>query len=560
MRRAQLPDPMIGFRLLLALALSLAVAGVGAAEPDRPAVIGRLIEAEFALQAGDLDAAARHYLAAAELAEDAALAARAAAVALAGPDRRLAQRALARWRALAPDDPQLLGQSLALALRDGEHETAMEVARALLQRPDENGWPLLLRTLAEAEGDARIIARAVLADLPAESAMPADIRAWLAFAGLARRWGDTLTAGRLVDHALARFPDEASAKLLQASRQRERGDAAGARLALIGILESPGPLPQNLRRAAARELAEAGDPVRAAQLLARGEQAAEDWPLRARWLVAAGDVPALQAFHQELIAQTDARLPLRPLLLGHVNEALQRWAEAERWYRRVEGEGADLAGLRLVHVLLRQSRDVEAIALLRKMQEAEEIDGERLREAYLMEAELHERAGRDGEAMAALDRGLGVLEDDPELLYARALQHERRDRVAQALADLRRILLDDPDSVPALNAYGYTVLERRGDLVEAEPYLLRALRLAPDSPAVLDSVGWLRFRQGRPEEALPLLQRAWARQPDPEVGAHLGEVLWSLNRQDEARQVWEAVAKRDPEHPVLRRTLERLRP
>ncbi|HEX5756360.1 MAG TPA: tetratricopeptide repeat protein [Arenimonas sp.] len=550
---------MIGPRLIL-LALTLLAVPAKAAEPDAPAVIGALIEAEFALQSGDLEAAAERYLFAAREAEDAELAARAASIALAGKDRGLAREAMARWRQLAPAEPMLLAQSLSLALRDGEHESAMDLARALLQLPSDKGWPLLLRVLAEAEGDARIIARAVVAELPGESAMPDDIRPWLAFAGLARRWDDTLTAGRLVDHALARFPDESSARLLQASRLRERGDAAAARLALIAVLESPEALPPGLRRAAARELAASGDPLRAAELLGRGTQAPEDYALRASWLIGMDDVPALTAFRVELEALSDEGLPPRRLLLGHVCEALQQWSDAEQWYRSVAGEGADMASLRLAQVLLQQDRESDAIAALQKLQQAKDVDGERLREAFLFEADLHGRAGRDAEAMSAYARALSVLEGDHGLLYGRALHHERHDRVDEALADLRLILLDDADHAAALNAYGYTVLERRGDIDEAQPYIEKAHRLEPDSPAILDSLGWLYVQMKRLDEALPVLQRAWAEAKDPEIAAHLGEALWQLDRREEARAVWREGLAIDAEHPALRDVKGRLQP
>lgn len=550
---------MIGLRLLL-LAMLLVAQPIKAAEPDAPAVIGALIEAEFALQAGDLETAAERYLFAARQADDAELAERAASIALASKDRRLAHDALARWRELAPAAPTLLAQLLSLALRDGEHETAMEMARSLLALPADAGWPLLLRVLAEADGDARIIARAVVADLPAEAAMPDEIRPWLAFAGLARRWGDTLTAGRLVDHALARFPDDSSARLLKASRMREQGDAAGARLALIAVLESPVPLVPGLRRAAARELAASGDPLRAAELLGRGVQEAEDYALRASWLIGADDFPALSAFHAEVEAVGDERLPPRRLLLGHLSEALQQWDDAERWYRSVTGDDADMASLRLAQVMLQQDREADAIAVLQALQQAEGVDGERLRESYLLEAELQGRAGRDEEALDAYQRALSVLEGDHSLLYARSLHHERNGRVDDALADLRQILLENAEHSAALNAYGYTVLERRGDVDEAQPYIEKAHRLEPDSPAILDSLGWLYVHMNRLGDALPLLQRAWAGAKDPEIAAHLGETLWRLDRHEEAMVVWREGVAIDPDHPALREARERLQP
>src|SRR5690606_28849180 len=132
------------------------------------------------------------------------------------------------------------------------------------------------------------------------------------------------------------------------------------------------------------------------------------------------------------------------------------------------------------------------------------------RDAYVLESSLHETGGDLVAAARSLDQGLSVFEGDPELLYSRALVHERADRADQARADLRRAREEGPEHGPALRAYGYTLADRRGRYRDALPYIERALAMHPDSPAVLDSMGWVLFGLGRKEEALDYLQRAWA--------------------------------------------------
>lgn len=409
---------MIRLKLPLLMLAAAASSTAAAARTDTADVIGKVMQAEFALQAGQLPLASERYAAAAAGSQDPALAERATRVALAAEDRERARIALAHWRLLASESTEMQALAVSLALRDGEFETAMELARQLLTRPDELGWPLLLRSLAESRDDARIIARAVLAALPAEPAMPERIQPWLAFAGLARRFGDAVTSGRLIDLALARFPDDASARLLKASQQRERGDAAGARLALIAVLESPGNLPPGLRRAAARELAGGGEPQRAAELLGRGRQSSEDFALRASWLISAKDRPGLQSLRAELLGANALALPARSMLLGHIAEALTDWPGAERWYRQVLGEGIEIAQLRLARVLQKQGRLDEALQVLRALQGDEQADGEKVREAFLAEARMQVEVGRVDLAQDALRRGLVVFEDDPLLADA----------------------------------------------------------------------------------------------------------------------------------------------
>jgi tetratricopeptide (TPR) repeat protein len=93
---------------------------------------------------------------------------------------------------------------------------------------------------------------------------------------------------------------------------------------------------------------------------------------------------------------------------------------------------------------------------------------------------------------------------------------------------------------------------------EALGYIERALALKPDSAAIIDSKGWVLFRLGRPAEALPHLERAFALDANAEIGAHLGEVLWALGRRDEARRIWTRSREIEADNAVLLDTIRRL--
>jgi tetratricopeptide (TPR) repeat protein len=245
------------------------------------------------------------------------------------------------------------------------------------------------------------------------------------------------------------------------------------------------------------------------------------------------------------------------LLLGHVAEALALWSEAEGWYADVPaGEGRDLAMLRTARLQAMQGRLDVALDTLNELQADTSADGERVRDAYLLESELLDGAKRGDDALAAIERGLGIFEADPVLLYARAMMHERADRVDAALADLRRIIDDNPRDAQALNAYGYTLAERRNDYAAALPFVRRAHRIDPDSAPILDSLGWIELRLGREDSALAFLLKAWALLKDAEIAAHLGEALWLGGRQDEARAVWQQGRSIDPDNRALRKALK----
>jgi tetratricopeptide (TPR) repeat protein len=540
------------------LVLLLALAGPAAAAVPPP--IGDVMAGEFALQQGDLTAAARYYLLAAQVSPDAAVAERATRVAVLADQPAMAQRALARWRALAPESLPMRAAALSLALRQGEQEQAMDEVRELFAAPGLDGFQAALTVLSQARGDEAVIARAVARGIHGEKLLPGTLSAWLQFAGVARRLDDRPLSDEVVEAGLARFPDDPRARLLRASRLREAGDEAGARQALRDLHKADD-LPDDLRLPAAGELARLGEFSEAAALLATAPQDDSTYGQRAAWLVAADDRAGLLTLYREVVALAAAPSPARRLLLGHLAEALERWDEAEGWYAGVvRGAGHDLAMLRRARTLDQLDRMPEALDLLHELQADESADGERQRDSYLFESEMLERRDRPDDALAAIDKGLKVFEDDPVMLYARAMLHDRSNRVDAALADLRRIIDEDPEDAQALNAYGYTLSDRAGRHADALPYIERAYALEPESAPVIDSLGWVNYHLGRPERALELLQRAWERLKDPEIAAHLGEVLWTAGRHDEARAVWRAGAEIDADNPALRRTMEKFEP
>jgi Flp pilus assembly protein TadD len=136
--------------------------------------------------------------------------------------------------------------------------------------------------------------------------------------------------------------------------------------------------------------------------------------------------------------------------------------------------------------------------------------------------------------------------------------HEATGAFAAMEQDLRSILLQDPDHAATLNALGYTLTNHTERFDEAAKLIERALELSPGDPAILDSLGWVYYKLGHFEVSESLLRRAHVAFPDPEVAAHLGEVLWVQGRQIEARDIWKDGLSRVPEHPIILEAVERL--
>lgn len=530
-----------------------------------------LLEGEFALQQGDAAGAAQAYVEAARQSDDASIAERAARVALLADERLLLLEALKRWREL---DPASLGgrqfEQVAL-IREQRFDEAAEGLVALMNEGEE-GRRLAIQALAGSGRPALEVLGKVLEapDLPAEFGL------WVALGGLAQQWGDADLAARVVDRAGERFPEDRRVGLWRAEvlMRQERNEAAMEALDAVLALGLTD-IPERLR--AASLLDGLGQTERAAELLAQGEQTDATFAGRAAYLARVEKSDALQALYGLIKAdavaaigpEADAGTTVfdadisddRRFLLGQIAEVIEASDDALRWYGAVRDPARRLpAQLRIAVLHEAAGHPEHAIGTLHAVQASDSEDGETLRNAYLLEGELLNRRGEIAASIDALNRGLLVFEDDRALLYARALTYERLDRVPEAIIDLQVLVAEDPEDADALNALGYTMADRTDDHEEALGYIERALALAPEQAAILDSMGWVLFKLGRTEEALGYLQRAFEAQEDAEIAAHLAEVLAALGRDSEAREVWQKGAGLDPENRAIQRLREQLGP
>lgn len=143
-------------------------------------------------------------------------------------------------------------------------------------------------------------------------------------------------------------------------------------------------------------------------------------------------------------------------------------------------------------------------------------------------------------------------------LYYRGLLYlDKLNLVDKGLADLRQYYQLNPDSATALNALGYSLLVNKNNLNEGFELIKKAYQKDPESPAINDSMGWAYFKKGDIKTALPYLQFAYKNEPDPEVGAHLGEVYWALGDKVKAQEIWRESWQKNKKHRALLRTLNR---
>ena len=245
------------------------------------------------------------------------------------------------------------------------------------------------------------------------------------------------------------------------------------------------------------------------------------------------------------------------LLLAQAAEQQQDFAGAERWLGRIDNPRRALeVQARRASLLARQGRVAEARELIRRAPELSPGDA---RAKLLAETEILRERKMWAEATAVLAQASRTFPNDTELLYEEAMLHEKLDRVDEMERLLRRVIELKPDHQHAYNALGYSLADRKVRLPEARSLIQKALELSPGEPSITDSLGWVEYRLGNHEEAIRHLRRAYQARPDPEIAAHLGEVLWASGQRDEARKVWREAHSRDSQNDVLRETLARLR-
>lgn len=252
----------------------------------------------------------------------------------------------------------------------------------------------------------------------------------------------------------------------------------------------------------------------------------------------------------------DASLVQAYLILAQVAEQNNQLDEAIGYLDRIDSPHDALrVQKQRAAILVRQGKHDAALAAIRSVPEMQANDAQ-----AKISAEVHVlRESRDyTTAYRLLQDAITRYPQEPDLVYDLAMVAERMGNLNEMEQLLRQIIARHPDYYNAYNALGYTLANQNVRLSEARDLITKALELAPNDPYIMDSLGWLEFRLGNTTEALRLLQGAYKARPDAEIAAHLGEVLWSLNRKEEAHAIWNEATRLNPENETLVETLKRL--
>ena len=523
--------------------------------PDQDVLL-HLLQGQFALQQGDRDAAATAFAKAAQLSPRAEIAALATDLAVAQGNWTLARPALARWQALRPGDE---GQAVAqarLALGTGNVVDARRQLLALLQRDGRDAWRDVVRVLLSEPDRAQ--SAALLGELATPERLADDEQLWVAISQLAYRLGDVALATDLASQASSRLQGD-DLDVWRARLALDDEDVATATRIYRQAFERD-PQSLRIRMGYASLLSESGRHAEAARVLAAGKQNQSVYAARAAHAARADDKTLLQELYAELEVDTSVAPGARFSLLGQVAELLGRDDDALQWYRQISRDDEQWFSAQLRSILLQDSDDGGAGSALRLMQLRAEVvdDVDALGRTWLVEAELHQRRGDDAAAMRAYDSALAVLPGDTRILYARALAYIQAGHIDEGEQDLRAIIVQEPDNGEALNALGYTLVDRTTRLHEGLELITRALALRPGEAAIIDSLGWAYFRLGALDQAVVRLREALQKQPDAEIATHLGEALWAAGDREGARAAFAKARQLDADSSTLQETLQRL--
>lgn len=362
-----------------------------------------------------------------------------------------------------------------------------------------------------------------------------------------------------LDQAVVLRPDWEQAALARAQMTKDIGDASR----FLGKFVTANPKAKDARLAYARSLVAQKQFDQARQefrtLLAEYPENGDVVYAVAVLSLQLEDVGEAETQLKRLVGMNHNESDRARVYLGQIAEDRKQPDEAIKWYGEVAvgSEQYLAARMRIARTLVHQKKLDDA---RRALQETTAADQDERAQLLIAEAQILRDAGKPIDAYAVLSEGLAANPDQTDLLYEAAIMAEKIGRIDVVEPYLRRLIELKPDQAHAYNALGYSLAERNERLDEALQLIDKALSLSPADPFILDSKGWVLFRRGDAIGALDVLQKAFTVRADPEIAAHLGEVLWTLGRQDEARKTWDEAMKTSPDNEVLVGTVRKFAP
>ena len=519
-------------------------------------ILYQYLISEIAGQRGRPGLALRGLTDLAQKTRDPRLARRAVEVAIQARELSIALDATTLWLELEPNSPVARQALAALVGSQGNLESARSSIATMLAQPGRAAAVLVQLNALLARFQEKGEVAAVVKSLAAPYLALPESHYAISMALLAAK--DHAAALTAIDVALGRRMAWPQAAILKSQILREKteirsDDKAAAYLAQYLEIY---PDTVEVRQTYARLLV-----AMKGYLSAR-----EQFRIAAKYQPADPEIPyAIGLLSQQMEDFTDAETQFKRALelmprdtnpvyfnLGAVAEGQKLPAAAIAWYQRITtGEYFVNGQLKIAHILAKRDGMAAGRKHLREAQAAEQDAPETRIQLILAEAQLLRDAKAHTEALVLLNEAIERDPDTADLLYDRAMVAEKLNKLAIMEADLRRVIELRPEHAHAYNALGYSLAERNMRLNEAYDLVQKALKFAPNDVFILDSLGWVQFRLGRVDEALKTLRAAYQARRDPEIAAHLGEILWAKGERDEAMKIWQSSLLENPDNEVL---------
>lgn len=529
-----------------------------------PEVMYKYLAAELAFQRGEAFSAYATMLALARSSRDPRLARRAVEFAAAGSLGAEALKAARVWRELAPQSEEASQALIGLLIANGRADEAKQSLAQQLAASTPENLPAAIVAVQRQLG--RMTDRKRGTALLRELLEPYrdSLEAQLTLAQTAMVSGERALALTEARAALAKHPASEAAALTLAQIIEDKAESA----TVLADFLKMNPKAREVRLAYSRMLFEQN---RVADARAEFETLLQQNPNDQTTLYAlgllsvqGGDLPSAEKYLSAYIATLDGQ-PDRErdasqalLVLAQIAEERNDTASALKWLAMVDSANTTnylAAAVKRAQLLAKGGKLEEGLTVLHALDIEGDDDRARL---IVSEAQLLRDAGRLDDALKLIADALVTQKDNIDLLYEHAMLAEKANQLELMERQLRHIIQIAPDNQHAYNALGYSLADRNIRLQESYDLIRKASDLAPDDPYIMDSLGWVEFRLGRYEDAEKTLRRAFAIKADPEIAAHLGEVLWVLGREQEARQLWRDANAKDPKNLTLKGTLERL--
>jgi tetratricopeptide (TPR) repeat protein len=516
----------------------------------------KFLLSEIAAQRGNAQLAAQGYLDMARSTRDPRLARRATEIATSARLQGIALESARLWYELDKGNPQARQSLVGLLLSGNKLGEARPHLQALINAEGDPAQGFMqLHSLMSKHPDKQAVYNAIKDLAQGYQQMP---EAHFAVAQAAYSAGKFEIAFAEVREAMKLRPGWELGALLLAQMLQQRESTRAATDYLRGFLEQY-PRSREARANYARLLI--GE-KQVKEARAQYQLMLEDQPANADIVVTIG-LLSLQLDDYE-VAETNLKRGLElnyrdpdtlRFYIGQSYEERKRYRDAMHWYAQVtDGDQYVAAQARFAFLLGRQNTLAEAREYLQNVKVQSDEQRAMLIQA---EAQLLREAKNYRESYDLLAGALERQPENPDLLYDSALAAEKLDKLEVVEVNLRKLIKLKPDHAQAYNALGYTLADRTDRYAEAKQYIEKALSLSPDDPFILDSMGWVYYRMGNTTEGLAYLERAYKVRPDPEIAAHLGEVLWTKGRQADAERIWRAAQVEHPDNELLQETVKR---